>query len=282
MRRQKVHVVTLMFPAEKPSTVAALVPPSELVAVGLGGLVAGATLLQTNGRNIGEALLVTAAFAITGWFVRGVNQAGATAGGAIAFALFVAGGWRLFAVLFLLFAITAVATRFGQRRKARLGLAEAPAGRDAGQVMANLGVAGSMAALAVLFPNRCWIAMLVAVLAEVAADTVSSEVGEAIGGEPVLVVSFERVAPGTDGAISLTGTLAGTAAAAAITTAAYLAGAVLITPGELALVLVAAIAGTLLDSLLGATLERAGGIGNNAVNLLSTAATAALAWLLLR
>ena len=52
-----------------------------------------------------------------------------------------------------------------------------------------------------------------AALAEAAADTVSSEIGQVWGGQPRIIISLRLAEPGTDGAISLNGTLAGVVAA---------------------------------------------------------------------
>jgi uncharacterized protein (TIGR00297 family) len=91
--------------------------------------------------------------------------------------------------------------------------------------------------------------------------------------------TFKRVPPGTDGAISAVGTLAGIASAAAIAVTAI---PTLGLSGPSALVAsISATAGLFFDSLLGATAERRGWIGNDIVNFASTAFAAALAWSLL-
>lgn len=57
-------------------------------------------------------------------------------------------------------------------------------------------------------------------------DTVSSEVGKAYGRTTYLVTTLERVPRGTEGAVSLEGTLAGMAAALAFSAVALAAGQV--------------------------------------------------------
>ena len=113
--------------------------------------------------------------------------------------------------LLSLFVLTWTATRFGRSKKERLGVAEDKRGRNAAQVAANLGVAGLAATLALGHPLRgTWYAlMMIAALAEATADTLASELGEVLGGPPLLLTTLRRVAPGTDGAISLAGTVAG-------------------------------------------------------------------------
>ncbi|XWK49454.1 DUF92 domain-containing protein [Tunturiibacter empetritectus] len=94
--------------------------------------------------------------------------------------------------LIALFVLTFVATRFGRRRKGARGLAEARSGRRASQVVANLGVAALCAAVG-------WYGWCLAALAEATADTMSSEIGQALGGPTWLITKFRRVPAGRDG-----------------------------------------------------------------------------------
>jgi uncharacterized membrane protein len=58
--------------------------------------------------------------------------------------------------------------------------------------------------------------MSLAALTEATADTVSSEIGQAFGGRPVMVLSFRRVEPGADGAVTFVGSCAGVAGGALV------------------------------------------------------------------
>jgi uncharacterized protein (TIGR00297 family) len=191
-------------------------------------------------------------------------------------------GGRLFLCLLLVFLMTHIATWLGKQRKLQLGLAEPRTGRSAAQVMANLFVPTILLVAASKSSPLDLVAgapLAMTALAEVAADTVSSEIGEAYGGPPLLVSSLKRVQAGTDGGVTLVGTLSGIAAALLVAGSfVWLFGlelriAVLIT--------CAATIGTLVDSLLGATLERQRLLTNDWVNLLSSASAAGAAWLLL-
>jgi len=169
--------------------------------------------------------------------------------------------------LVALFVITFAATKYGRAKKEARGVAEARAGRRASQVIANLGVAALCAALGQY--SGC-----IAALAEATADTVSSEIGQAVGGPAWLITKFRRVPVGTDGGISGAGTTAGIFAAGVIVAMGALHHA--LWPDK-ALVFVAACAGLFFDSLLGATVERSGWVGNDVVNFTSTLFAAALA-----
>jgi uncharacterized protein (TIGR00297 family) len=201
--------------------------------------------------------------------------------------------WRtalipLLAVLLL----TSLATRLGHAKKQRLGIAERRNGRSASQVAANLGVA----ALASSEFTQSWLiqtgwiraaaqapALLFTVglsaLTEAAADTISSEVGQVIGGQPRMITTLRTAEPGTDGAISLLGSLAGIAAAGLVAAAGTVALAG--SSRMFAISWVSGVFGLFFDSLLGATLERRGWLNNDAVNFLSTASASACALILL-
>ena len=181
-----------------------------------------------------------------------------------------------------------LSTRLGQEEKERLGTAERRRGRKASQIAANLGVA----AIASHSLAQSWLASVpwfarataapallfavgLAALAEAAADTVSSEIGQVIGGQPRMITTLRLVERGTAGAVSMAGTLAGVAAGAIVA----LAGTLALRGGYAVFWISCAggVFGLFFDSLLGATLERRGWLNNDAVNFLSTASAAALA-----
>ena len=191
-----------------------------------------------------------------------------------------------------LFMLTHISTRLGRERKRQLGLAERRQGRSAAQVAANLGVA------AFVFDGivRSWLAdsrgtlplagwqvsaVGLAALAEAAADTVSSEVGQVLGGRPRMITTLRQVESGVDGGITLIGTLAGVMAAAIVALLGALVLSVGFMPSSKWLVFRIAcgggVFGLFFDSLLGATLEKRGWLNNDAVNFLSTASAAGFA-----
>lgn len=182
--------------------------------------------------------------------------------------------------------LTSLATQFGRRHKERLGKAEKRLGRGASQVAANLGMAALIMDPSVqsgmmdtrLLAQSTFASLLtlgLAALAEAAADTVSSEIGQVLGGPPRMVTTLRRVEPGTDGGITLPGTAAGILAAGIVAAAGCWA-----LHGDLEMFAVAwagGVFGLFFDSILGATLERAGWLNNDGVNFLSTASAAGFA-----
>jgi len=111
--------------------------------------------------------------------------------------------------------------------------------------------------------------MLVTGLAAGASDTVASDVGKAFGGQPRAFPSFHAVAPGTPGAVTIVGTLAGLVAAAVIAWPAVILW--LLPADRIPVVVGACTAGAFIESTLASRLETKGVLGNNALNLLNTA-----------
>jgi uncharacterized protein (TIGR00297 family) len=226
------------------------------------------------------ALGATGVFAVLGYVVHGVTRSGAIAGAAVCFVLFVTAGPGAFLVLLVLFALTWVATRIGRAHKERLGTAERGAGRSGSQVLANLVTAAGCAILYGLQGTTGLLLVMTSALSEAAADTVSSEYGQAFRKSAVLITTLETVPAGTDGGITLAGTLAGTVAATLVAGTALLCG--LISARGLGVSIGAALVGMLVDSYLGAGLERRGVLNNDGVNLLGTLAAASFSIIFLR
>jgi uncharacterized protein (TIGR00297 family) len=248
------------------------------------------------GQNVREHILVaeivgiSVAFAGLVLSLRAATVAGAIFGGMISFTLLNRTASSQYTIvrsglapLALLFVLTFLATRAGRRVKAQAGLAEKRHGRSSAQVVANLSIAGlAVSGLGFglgggvccgggYYKAWVWPAMMLmslAAMVEATADTVSSEIGQAFGGRPVMLLTLQRVDPGADGAVTLLGSLAG------ITGGAFVAAvgmwALRLRPSQAAIALFAGICGLFFDSFLGATVERRGWIGNDLVNFIST------------
>ncbi len=221
---------------------------------------------------------VTISFAVLARWLRGVSRSGAVAGAIVAFLLYVSAGAGAFIALVSVFVLALAATRFGYSRKVSLGTAEMKSGRRASQVIANLGVAAVAALLFAITRASVALVAMSAALAEAAADTVSSECGQAVSTQARLITTWQRVRAGTDGGITLAGTLAGALASLLVCLACYSANQM--PQKSIPVAWFAAIVGMLLDSVLGASLERRNWLNNNQVNFLGTTAAAGIALLL--
>jgi uncharacterized protein (TIGR00297 family) len=232
-------------------------------------------------RSVAVPLLVSAAFTGVVYGLRAATPAASALGFLICFLLAQSpaiwsryaqrdGSYPLLPALLTLFILTFAATRFGRSRKEARGLSESRRGRRSSQIVANLGIAG-------LFAIVGYFEGAVAALAEAAADTVSSEIGQATGHPARLITTGKIVPAGTDGGVTVAGTVAGLLAAAIVTAVGAQHHPLLPTHG---VIWGAAAAGLLFDSVLGATVERKGWLGNDLVNFVSTLFSATLATLL--
>ena len=222
------------------------------------------------------ALAVTVLFAALAWALRGVSTSGAVAGGVVSFAVYAGVGVAAFSGLVLVFLLTWAATRFRYTQKLKHGVAERAGGRNASQVLANVGLAGLCAGgYHYSHGSPVFLVGICAVLAEAAADTVSSELGQASSSTARLVTNWRPVPAGTDGGVTVVGTVAGASAAGLVAAEFALTGQL---SWRAALIsCFAAVVAMFIDSFLGAVFERRGFLNNDSVNFLGTLFAATLA-----
>jgi uncharacterized protein (TIGR00297 family) len=236
---------------------------------------------------------------LVAWKMRSATPLAAVAGAALTASLMFSTASAPFTPLrtglmpvLALLVLTSISTRLGRRRKERLGTAEQRAGRRSPQAAANLGtgVLLSMSMVQTWQLDQPWLHLFglrasavfiagLAALCEAAADTVSSELGQVLNSRPRMITNFRLAEPGTDGAISLPGTLAGCLAGGVVA----VAGAAALRGGTLVFVVswLGGVFGLFFDSLLGATFERRGWLNNDAVNFLSTCSAGGCALIVL-
>jgi uncharacterized protein (TIGR00297 family) len=175
---------------------------------------------------------------------------------------------RWFLIMLVFFIIGSACTRYKFEYKTEIGVEEAHGGvRGYRNVFAN-GIVGTAAA--VLFGvtgNPMFIALFLGSVATAAGDTVASEIG-VTGKTPYLITTFERVRPGTNGGVTMVGEAAALIASFCIALVAYLLGVA--DPTMVAVVTIAGLVGTNVDSLVGALFENKGLIGNAGTNLTAT------------
>lgn len=235
-------------------------------------------------RRLLLGLAINAAIALLARAAHSIDAGGALSAVVIGTAITVGLGLPGLAVMVAFFVIGTAATKVGYRVKAARGIAQEKGGaRGWRNAWANGGVPAVLALMAALAPEPAAALFAVAYAAAVAtaaADTCSSEVGKAYGRRTFLITTLRPVPPGTEGAVSLEGTLGGMLGGFVV---AAVGAALALFSWPVALVVgVAGLLGALLESVVGTVAEREGWMGNDALNALNTAMGAALAVLLVR
>ena len=230
------------------------------------------------GGSLAAAVAVTGIFAGLAYRLGMVSGGGALGGLVVGTVIYASLGPGGFAVLALFVVGGSALTRIGYRRKEASGAAEGRGGRrGARNAAANCGVAVACALLAAATGSETFAAAFVASLGAAFADTSESEVGGLARRTPRLITTLRKVPPGTDGAVSLPGTLAGVVAAGLTALLGLALGLVDGTTAAL-LVACASFLGTVADSFVGALAPR---LGNEITNVLCTLVAALLALVVL-
>lgn len=207
---------------------------------------------------------------------RALNQSGAVAAVLLGSVVFGIGGLEM-AILLIAFFVTssALSRLFGRRKRSLDEKFSKGSQRDAAQVMANGGAAGLFVFISLFFPGAEWpLTAAAAALAAANADTWATELGVLSPTRPILITTGQPVERGTSGGISRAGTLAAAAGAGVIALLAALTppqtlGFISSSPAPvlsafgrdpidlvlLAILTISGLAGSLVDSFLGATLQ---------------------------
>ncbi len=229
------------------------------------------------GKRIWIAAGVNLVLALLALGMKTVNRSGAAVGFVLGFAVYLGWGYKSFLIMFAFFVLGSMATRLGYVKKAARGVAEKRGGaRSWREALAN-SLAGAFFAILVITTHheKAFLIALVAAFAEAAGDTISSEIGQWISRRAYLITNFKPVPAGENGGVSVGGTLAGLMASALVVALGF--GLGLIGRGGAGMALAAAVLGNLLDSVLGATIERRGLVTNGIVNFAGTSCAGALA-----
>ncbi|MEM0223077.1 MAG: DUF92 domain-containing protein [Thermofilum sp.] len=172
-------------------------------------------------------------------------------------------GPAFFACSLAFFFSSSAVTKIGYSAKKAKGSAEKEAGRSAAQVVGAGGVAAALSILFVAAPEAMKKQVLTAALAAISAsnaDTWAAEIGSLSRERPRLITRPRVfVEPGTSGGVTLLGELGSVAGSALIALTFLLATSALGSPAsaaQLVLVFLLGWLGELLDSIIGATLQR--------------------------
>lgn len=191
-------------------------------------------------------------------------------------------GWSL-CVLYLFLGQAVTKVRFAEKEKK--GIAEGRGGRRGPENVWGSAATALMCAFCSAqgesffgISRSLYLLGYVASLSTKLADTFASEIGKAFGKTTFLITTFERVDPGTEGAVSVEGTAASVVGGFLLALYGYVIGFISV-PG-IAIATVAAFIATNVESLIGATLQDKEGfefMTNEVVNFVNTLIGAAIA-----
>ena len=216
-------------------------------------------------------------FALSSVLLKKLTNRGAVAGALLAYLIYLGTDLQGLLALFLFFAFGTAVSSWKKGIKKRLKVHQGDEGRrDIENVLANAGMAGILALLALLLPeHQSFFQIAVAAsFATSCSDTFSSELGNVYGRQYFHILSFEPAEAGPDGVISFAGLAFGVAGSAIIAFFSWIASH---DSGAFFIILVSGFGGNIIDSLLGGSLQRRGLIDNHQVNFLATASGAVFA-----
>ncbi len=253
-------------------------------------------------------LVVSFIVSIAGWKVNALSGSGAVAAVGVGTAIAAGTSWPGLVVLGTFFVLSSLLSRI------RVGddIAAKGSRRDAGQVLANGGVAAVTAMIGVAGHERLALALVAAALAAATADTWATEIGSTSRARPRMLLSRRQVNRGESGGVTARGTLGALAGATLVGVVATSAGNLWLgaSAGLVmgAVVTAAGVTGAMVDSVAGeliqerrycpacnqttearvhrcgaCTVHRGGirGFNNDHVNLLCTLAGTAVGFLVL-
>tara|TARA_B100000902_G_scaffold57457_1_gene64342 strand:+ start:5599 stop:6375 length:777 start_codon:yes stop_codon:yes gene_type:complete len=215
-------------------------------------------------------------------FSKVLDKGGSVLAFLICFVSGVFGHWSWLLIILIFVGSSFLATRFAIVYKKALGVEESDEGTRGGSNVISNGILPPLIALAYSFgllsPEQALVAFTTS-MAAASADTMASEIG-VLSPSPVLITNPRKVVePGVDGGISFEGLTASFLSAVSISMLAYAGFLVLIEEKhafsasiELNYLFISAFfgfLGSVIDSLLGATLQNRGILTNNGVNLVS-------------
>ena len=178
-----------------------------------------------------------------------LSASGAAAAFAVGAAVFGSGGWAAAAVLFSFFLPSTLLSCVGRNDKSAIAGGERQSPRSGWQVLANGGVA-AVCALAATRGSAPLAAAFAGAFAAASADTWGTEVGTLSRRSPVSILTLRPQRAGLSGGVTTLGIAATLVGALCV---AYTASLVRVAPlGSVAL---GGVAGAVLDSILGASLQ---------------------------
>ncbi len=186
-----------------------------------------------------------------------LSRSGAVGAMAVGVLIFGLGGWQWGVLLGIFFVSSSLLSHFKETEK-RAAAEKFDKGhrRDMGQVTANGGLGALIAIVSVIMPSLAWFPLFVGVMATVTADTWATELGTLSRQPPRLITNGRLVEVGTSGGVSWLGTAVSLIGGLFIGLMAGLMDKNYAIWGTAVFGAAGGLAGSLFDSLLGATVQR--------------------------
>jgi uncharacterized protein (TIGR00297 family) len=220
------------------------------------GFVLSVFLIPTVGISIPQLALALALgilIAVAAYYARALSLSGAVATSLLATLVFGVGGWKWAMPIVVFFVFSSALSFYGRSRKADLDtIFEKSSTRDHAQVGANGGIAGALVLLHYVVPSIDWYPAYVGSVAAATADTWGTEVGTLFHGRTITLAGFKEVPRGSNGGVSMAGSIAGIVGAALVSAVAgqWTANWSTVLVGT-----VGGVTGAAVDSLLGSLLQ---------------------------
>jgi uncharacterized membrane protein len=214
-------------------------------------------------------------------------------------------GWQAYGLMMVYFVVGSAVTRLGMDEKEAAGIAEKRSGARGPENVWGSALVAALCAIGFWMVNvwsyrelmqfqsvpgwtmAHWAVisrplLLLAYTSSIAtklSDTAASEIGKAYGKRTFLITTLQPVPRGTEGAVSLEGTIAGVIASLLIATIAWALGLIPHQhPIGVVICVVSAFVATNLESVIGATVqEKFDWLTNELVNVINTAIGAVVA-----
>ncbi len=190
--------------------------------------------------------------------------------------------WKGWISVVLYLVLGSLVTKIGFKYKNKLGIAEKRGGRRGPENVLGSASTGLFLALMIKLNLANLILLKVGFAASFTAklaDTFGSEIGKRYGKNTFLITTFKKVRQGTEGAISLEGTIASLFGALLMSFVMFILGFITIEKGFF-IVCFSGFAATIFESFIGATFQDKSNLSNEAVNAIQTSFSATLAILL--